>query len=399
MAQAKRELPVDISLTRVLSTIKEKYGLGGIFCVDLWPLGPAVIVISDANLMTTFAKKDHRKSDFIIKGLLSLFGTRSAALLQGRDWRVLRSLFAPAFTPAYLTNAAPDLVGAVDLFASRVDGFAASGEKCVMFKLAADLTFDVISKITFGRDFDHQRKASDAEYYHTNLAAHQVTSWLNPLKNLYNMAYSSYLRRRLDGILAERVKQRYEEGKDGRSEHRAIVDWLLFPQMDGKSNMLTDLHQGGEGLTPDLQQTIVDNVKSLFFAGHDTTAAFFCYALAGLMENPTWLARLREEHDKVFGQDLHSVPTSVMTNPKLLNQLPLTTACIKESLRLHSYSPFGRQADKGEYLEYGGRKVPLWGAHIQFSNFDVHRNNQYWPDADRYDPTRFLEGNAANIQV
>ena len=48
---------------------------------------------------------------------------------------------------------------------------------------------------------------------------------------------------------------------------------------------------------------LVDQVKTFFFAGHDTTAATICWAYYFLHHNPTELLRLRKESDDLFGVD------------------------------------------------------------------------------------------------
>jgi hypothetical protein len=48
---------------------------------------------------------------------------------------------------------------------------------------------------------------------------------------------------------------------------------------------------------------------------------------------------IRQEHTNVFGPDLNAVATTLLEKPHLVNQLPITIAAIKETLRL--YPPAG----------------------------------------------------------
>jgi cytochrome P450 len=48
---------------------------------------------------------------------------------------------------------------------------------------------------------------------------------------------------------------------------------------------------------------------------------------------------VRQEHTDVFGPDLETVPANLLEKPYLVNQLPVTIAVIKETLRL--YPPAG----------------------------------------------------------
>jgi hypothetical protein len=56
------------------------------------------------------------------------------------------------------------------------------------------------------------------------------------------------------------------------------------------------------------------------------------------------LARVRKEHDKVFGQGFETTMKILKDEPHLLNQLPLTLAVFKEVLRLF---PIGFIVKKG----------------------------------------------------
>jgi len=50
--------------------------------------------------------------------------------------------------------------------------------------------------------------------------------------------------------------------------------------------------------------------------------------------NPSTLAKVRAEHDQVLGTDPAQAAERIRASPHLLNQLPYTSAIIKETLRL-----------------------------------------------------------------
>src|SRR5271154_7633905 len=60
---------------------------------------------------------------------------------------------------------------------------------------------------------------------------------------------------------------------------------------------LTDPDYGSEASTSEL----VDQLKTFFFAGHDTTASTISWSYYFLSHNPSALASLRAELDAVFG--------------------------------------------------------------------------------------------------
>jgi len=142
-------------------------------------------------------------------------------------------------------------------------------------------------------------------------------------------------------------------------------------------------------------------LKVMMFAGFDTTATAVCWMFKELQDNPDCLAELRAEHDRLFGDDendpVHSAAEVLRASPHLLNNLPYTTAVIKETLRLHMPISIARQnyaasptADFQLVDPSSGQTYPTCG----FAMFDgsswIQTNPDYWPRADEFIPERWL---------
>jgi cytochrome P450 len=94
---------------------------------------------------------------------------------------------------------------------------------------------------------------------------------------------------------------------------------------------LNDAEYGKQATTSE----IIDQMKTFFFAGNDTTSSILCWVYVYLHQNPLALAALRKEIDDVFGVGTpEDVACQIIKNPKLLNQLDYTLAVIRETLRL-----------------------------------------------------------------
>lgn len=59
------------------------------------------------------------------------------------------------------------------------------------------------------------------------------------------------------------------------------------------------------------------------------------------------VAEIRREHDAVFGPDASAINDVLRTSPYLINDLPFTTAVIKESMRIFAPASSIRAADEG----------------------------------------------------
>jgi enediyne biosynthesis protein E7 len=122
---------------------------------------------------------------------------------------------------------------------------------------------------------------------------------------------------------------------------------------------------------------IVDEVKTLIVAGHETSAGTLNWAWHLLGQHPDCEARLLAE--------LTRLPEDFDFDA--LMALEYTPQVLKETLRL--YPPvwlFSRRALADDQL--GPWTIPA-GAHIFISPYLVHRRPHLWPDPEAFRPERF----------
>ena len=134
----------------------------------------------------------------------------------------------------------------------------------------------------------------------------------------------------------------------------------------------------------------ISQMKGLILAGHGTTANTICFIYYLLFANPSSLQRVREEYDHVFGKDLDGTSSRIIQEPHLLNQLPYTLAVIKETLRLYPADSSPRRGDAEFSLMENGRQYPTEVTMVWTLLQAIHRDPQYWPQADSFLPDRWL---------
>ncbi len=149
---------------------------------------------------------------------------------------------------------------------------------------------------------------------------------------------------------------------------------------DGRRDpsILRSLTEGGD-MCPAL---VRDEAVGLFLAGHDTTAASLGWTWFLLSTHPTVERRLHAELDSVLGERAPTIDD--------LERLPYLQAVIAEVLRL--YPPISRigRRPTAEY-SIAGLRVPC-GAAIFVSPYVTQRDSRWFPDPDRFDPTRWSGG-------
>jgi hypothetical protein len=167
---------------------------------------------------------------------------------------------------------------------------------------------------------------------------------------------------------------------------------------------MTEAHSSSSSsaVDPHFMDLAIQNLKIFIFAGHDTTASTMSFAYHLLHTNPTALATLRAEHDAVLGLDPTTASATITASPQLLNQLPYTSAVIKETLRL--FPPVGtvRRGSSSFYLTHPdtGVRYATDGFMLFGCSMAEHRLDAFWPRASEFVPERWLarEGDALHVR-
>ncbi|MEM9460692.1 MAG: cytochrome P450 [Myxococcota bacterium] len=147
------------------------------------------------------------------------------------------------------------------------------------------------------------------------------------------------------------------------------------------TGLLAELVRGRdeEGLAL-TEQELLDNVRLLVLAGHETTASALAWMMLFLAHHPRYWDQLCEE-----ARGLDDVPTSY----EQLSQCPLARALFRESVRM--YPPVYAESRRvREPIELDGRTIPP-GTRIHISLYHLARDPAAFDQPDRFDPQRWLK--------
>ncbi len=175
-------------------------------------------------------------------------------------------------------------------------------------------------------------------------------------------------RERLDATIYRLIAERRASGED-RGD---LLSMLLLAQ---------DTEGDGGGMT-DTQ--LRDEAMTLLLAGHETTANLLAWSWYLLAQHPEIERQLHEEIDAVPSNSLGADD---------LGRLPYTRAVLAESMRL--YPPawiIGRRALEAYPID--GHVLPARTI-VLASEWVVHRDPRWWPDASEFQPGRWLPGGSA----
>lgn len=174
--------------------------------------------------------------------------------------------------------------------------------------------------------------------------------------------YGRFLRavERSDRLVYDEIARRRHDGTRGPD----ILSLLLDARDDAGEQMNAE--------------ELRDELATLLVAGHETTATGLTWAMRWLLEEPTRVAELREAMARL-GPD----PT-----PEAIASSDLLDATAREALRLVPVIPIvGRVLQKDQRVgRYDLKKDTI----VSCSIYLAHRRPEAYPNATRFDPTRFL---------
>ncbi|WP_428962026.1 cytochrome P450 [Micromonospora fluostatini] len=172
-----------------------------------------------------------------------------------------------------------------------------------------------------------------------------------------------------------------------RAELQQIVDRLVTQRRaepggaEGRDDVVSRLIEstGRESDPRVARQRMRDELVTLLLAGHETTASTL-----------TWTFHLLDRHHEVW-ERLHAEAVEVLGDRtpvyEDLHRLRYTAMVIDEVMRLYPPVWLLPRIAQGED-QVGGWHVPA-GADVVLCPYTLHRHPEFWPDPDRFDPTRF----------
>jgi cytochrome P450 len=126
-----------------------------------------------------------------------------------------------------------------------------------------------------------------------------------------------------------------------------------------------------------------DEAATFMLAGHETTANALSWMWYLLALNPDARERMLREVDDVLGDRRPSFDD--------VARLPWTAACVQEAMRV--YSPawvLPRLCVEDDVID--GHRIKR-GSTVLIPINSLHHDERFWPDAEAFDPTRFLPEN------
>lgn len=235
-----------------------------------------------------------------------------------------------------------------------------------LFPVMNNLAFNVVAKTLFHLSAD-AAKMDRLKYIIITVQEFLIKEIRVPYKGWwYKLTGQVAAHRKLaleaDAILQKIVDARLASGQKPND----LLDMLLD----------TRYEDTGE---PMPAQQLIDEIKILFIAGHETTANALTFTMHLLGNHLEIQQRVFEELSAI---DAH------LDWVGQLQQMPYTNAVVNESMRLYPPAWITDRENIAPDDLVGYHIAP--NTLIGVSFYELHRNPKYWPDPDVFDPERFM---------
>jgi cytochrome P450 len=284
-------------------------------------------------------------------------------LSEAAEWRRQRVITQPAFKPDTLDAQVGWMGEHTDRFLDRWQGFAERGET---FDVEPD--FNRLAQLLSGRFLLGEPFAEIADEF-CDIAADVKKHWPAQPRNLI----AAFMKPNPKKIaLFDAAIERLDKCLLGFVQKHKVTDY----EGCGVLTRIVRTSREEGNLFDD--KSLRDQLSTMFFAGHETSATGLCWIHWALSNNPSVRARLDAEVATLNGR---------IPNADDVHNLVYTQQVIEESLRLHSpIHAISRVAMEDNTV--GGFFIPK-GQTVVISMYAIHRQDRLYPDAERFDPERF----------
>lgn len=279
--------------------------------------------------------------------------------VNGNEHRRHRRLMQPAFSKARLAAYYDDMVR---LTVETIDAWKA-GEPREVSRDMHTLTRRIVTKTLFGEDTGQDDGGAG------QLLQDSIRLLANPLTRLLpydwpGMPYCKFLTvaAELDQEMRAIIARKREQNRDDGD--------VLSILMKARDEV------DGSGLTED---ELIGHTGVLFTAGHETSANALNWTLLLLSQHPQIHADVQQEVRDV----LRGEPPTL----EQLEQLPLLTWVIKESMRLLPPAPWNARVASCDSTLLG-QEIPR-GTEVFVSILETHHMENLYPSPAQFDPLRW----------
>ncbi|KAH6932291.1 hypothetical protein HPB50_004351 [Hyalomma asiaticum] len=315
---------------------------------------------------------------------------KSILNLSGDEWKKARTIFTPALTANRLKTIVTKIKPFAGRMTTRVMDAAAKNKPVDLFELANHTSLDVTAALNYSIDIDSQ---SDKDHplmkcieaiYMAPSGWRVVMLFLMP--TVYKALQPDYPPKSSTDVFKAFVSHLIEERK---SKNRQEDDFLqMFMNADYNwENNAEKISDKAEVKRMSLDEITAQGIV-FFVAGVESVTTALTVTIYYLAVNPDRQERAIAEVDKALakGEITYDV----------LQEMQYIDACLKEGIRLCTPDSVSFRVCTEETTVAGIHFKP--GMCVDIPLAGIHRDAEYFPEPDKFNPERFLTENKDDIK-
>lgn len=398
--EALKELPPGIHMATAVKYIAQKYSLKEAWYLDMWPPSVPFMIVASADIAQQVTVHTAFPKHPITKEFLGeMTGDKAVVILEGQEWKDVRSVLMPSFAPSYVLSLAPMMLQYISIMCDRLALSADTDSTIKLTDYLTDMTIDIIGYATLGMNLETQKTGhpiADAFKKTVKLCATTMGNPLNKYKNAFGLWQST---RKITKEVQKAIIARWEETKSTEKlTSKLAIDLILSAVRNGSPGFFNPTRT----LDENNLKLATDQVKTLLLGGHDTTAATLAYAICLLSQHPKILSRIREEHSRLVNPTMtrKQAIQALTSNLSSLTNLPYTHAVIKETMRIYPTGANTRMQPPNATVRSVTTKhdpstplplsIPGVNQNIWLVTYLTHHDPEIWSDDKKFIPDRFL---------
>ncbi|KAL5553581.1 hypothetical protein UlMin_040982 [Ulmus minor] len=342
-----------------------------------WLGTQAELVITEPELIKeVLGDKDRAYTKTVKSPYIGKLLGDGLATSQGEKWAKMRKLANLAFHLESVKGMIPDMIESVESMLKRWKSH--EGKEIEVYGEFRLFTSEVISRTAFGSSYLEGEHIFGMLEKLTLLASKNMYKQrfpgINKLFKTSDQIEAEKLEKGVRRSIIELIKKREEKVKNGDEEGYGS-DFL---------GILVKAHHNADENQRISVDDVVDECRTFYFAGQETTMSLLAWAVYLLAVHIDWQEEARKEVINLFGKQ--------NPNPDNIVKLKTMSLIINETLRL--YPPvivMKRNATKEVRL--GKLKIPANNVNLVVSSLALHHDPQIWgEDVHLFKPERFSEG-------